>query len=335
MKGFDWLPVVETVSDLITVHDSDFTIIHANHAAREVLGIDPETVRVKCFEAFHGTSQPPEQCPSCKALKSCTSAMCDFYEPHLDKHLQLNAYRIKAPTAAEDWIVHVARDVSQERILQQRMSAMLEDKTLMLREIHHRIKNNLTVLQGMLGIEARRVDDPGVRQTLTDGANRVKCFALLHDKLYRYGVERRVSIRLYLDELCEVILLNYADLAPGVEITREIEPMKLLTDHVPYVGLVVTEIVSNALKHAFVGCTGGVVKVTFGAAPEGSRLVIEDDGRGLVDCHEMSASSGFGFRLLKGIVSQLGANMQCEKGALGGTRFTVWFPFGHEEESQE
>lgn len=191
----------------------------------------------------------------------------------------------------------------------------LSDKENLLREIHHRVKNNLQVIAGLLRMQARQVEDPAAQTALADMGNRVRAIADVHQALYSTGDLARVDMAEFTAQLVKSLLAVYPIDPHRVRVQLEIPRTSLeIGRAVPY-GLILNELISNALKHAFPDGRGGTVIVSL----DESHVSVADDGIGLPVSD--TASSSLGLELVRLLAEQLGAQVRME--SEGGTRVIV------------
>jgi PAS domain S-box-containing protein len=217
-------------------------------------------------------------------------------------------------------------DITERRAASEKVKALLREKEIILKEVHHRIKNNMGTIGSLLSIQSEASVDAGAKATLLDASGRVQSMMVLYDKLYRSEGSASISARDYLPSLVEEI----ARLFPGresVSLEVEVEDLILGAKLLSVLGLLVNELLANAMKHAFVGREGGRVAVRLarlGAGGEGRlSLVFEDDGVGIPEAAALESARGFGMQLVRMLVEQIGGSLSIERG--GGTRFIVEF----------
>ena len=161
-------------------------------------------------------------------------------------------------------------------------------KDLLMAEVHHRVKNSLQLVQSMLGLQARAAVATAAAAPLAESAARVRTIAALHDRLYRTNAGLEVEVSSYLEGLVEELQASMTSKREGREIRLEADPAIWAAAEVTTLGLVLTELVTNALKYG-----QGVVRVTFGQQPEGkARLIVEDEGPGVPSDFDPARSRG-------------------------------------------
>jgi len=186
------------------------------------------------------------------------------------------------------------------------------EKEVLLQEIHHRVKNNLQIITSLLRMQSRAVQDPAFSEALRECQNRVASMALIHDKLYRARDLARVSFGEYVRDLTANILTSYALPARSVRVRFDIDDLSLSLDYAVPCGLILNELMSNCLKHAFPVGHSGTVYIGFHAEREDELcLVVRDDGVGVPADVDLGRTSSLGWRLIRALVEQLGGVVQC------------------------
>ena len=198
------------------------------------------------------------------------------------------------------------------------------EKEVLLQEIHHRVKNNLQIITSLLRMQSRAVQDPAFSEALRECQNRVASMALIHDKLYRARDLARVSFGEYVRDLTNNILTSYALPARSVRVRLDIDDLSLSLDYAVPCGLILNELMSNCLKHAFPVGHSGTVYIGFHAEGEEELcLVVRDDGVGVPADVDLGRTSSLGWRLIRALVEQLGGVVQCH--TAGGTSVEIRF----------
>ncbi|PWC57033.1 histidine kinase [Azospirillum sp. TSH7] len=203
-------------------------------------------------------------------------------------------------------------------------TATLEEKDALLKEIHHRVKNNLQLVTSLLNLQARRIEDKAVAALFADSRDRVRSMALVHESLYRLGNFARVPMREHLDSVCAHLLRAYSRQAGAVRLETELDDLKLDLDRAVPCGLIVNELVSNALKHAYPGGQGGVLRVVLTTDGRDCRLSVRDDGVGLPEGCDPDRMDSVGFQLVSDLSSQLHGTLKYSFNT--GAEFIVTFP---------
>ena len=254
-----------------------------------------------------------------------------------------------APVPGEDGrparIVSISRDVTNrvnrrqaverhERELEQlalaqaatleEKEALLREKDLLMREVDHRVKNSLALVRSILNLQGRTEADESARGAIQRASQRVASIAAVHERLYKGAQSGRLDVCAYLGALCGDLAGSVGEDA-GVTITVACEPLEIDADEANVIGLMVTELVTNAVRHAFGGDGGGVrVSMERHGEDDGFCLTVQDDGRGLPDGFDAGAGSGLGMRVVGAYARKHGWSLEATND--GGARFCVTRP---------
>jgi len=216
----------------------------------------------------------------------------------------------------------ITEDVTETKNYEHRMRESLKEKELLLQEVHHRVKNNLQVISSLLRLQGRHVTDGHYLSMLQASRNRIQSMAMVHEELYRQDNFAVVDMRRYITRIAQGLLVSYE--RPGISLATELNEVELGIDQAVPMGLLVNELVSNSLKHAFPGDTSGTVRVIMGHDSEGRVVVtVSDNGIGFSeDPGEEPAS--LGMYLIRSLVGQLEGELDVT--VHEGTTFRVVFP---------
>jgi PAS domain S-box-containing protein len=215
-------------------------------------------------------------------------------------------------------------DITERRRAEAAIQASLREKEVLLREIHHRVKNNMQIISSLLNLQARHYQDPAVAAVFRESHNRIRSMALIHEKLYRAGDLSRLDFSEYIQSMTAHLSLAYG-IDPG-RIRFEVESEGVFLDintAIPC-GLILNELVSNALAHAFPDGRSGTVRIEC-RKDEGRSvlLVVADDGIGLPEDFDIRRSASFGLEVVALLVDQLGGTLEWNRE--GGTKFQIRF----------
>lgn len=214
------------------------------------------------------------------------------------------------------------RDISDGNAARGRLQASLNEKDALLKEVHHRVKNNLQLISSLLNLQASRISDPATASLFVDSRNRVRSMALVHENLYRAGNFAGIAIRSHILSLCAH--LRRAHAADGIEIVAESDDITLDLDRAISCGLIINELVSNAFKHAFIGAASGLIEVSFRRQSSGRcELIVADNGIGMSGRIDIVDAMSLGLQLVRDLVEQLGGRITIARD--GGTRCIVSF----------
>ncbi len=204
-----------------------------------------------------------------------------------------------------------------------RIENQLAEKEVLLRELHHRTKNNMQIISSLLGLKAETVQEEAFREIIKDIKTRIRSIALVHEKLYKSGNLSRINLGEYVEELASLISEGYLNESNRVKIDLTIEDTGILIDKAIPVGLVITELVTNSFKHAFPGNMTGIITIDLWKEKNDFVLTVKDNGIGF-DREEAEKYGKLGLRLFENIAEgQLDARVDLDTS--GGVKWTLTF----------
>jgi PAS domain S-box-containing protein len=222
--------------------------------------------------------------------------------------------------------VGFALDLTERRRLEAQLRAALQEKELLLKEVHHRIKNNLQVVASLLDIQAETIEDRSIRALFEDSQRRIQSIALIHESLYQTGeVVAQVNAADYLPRLSQQLWAAYGAPADRLTLRVEAQPLGLPAQTALPCGLLVTELVTNSFKHAFPAGRGGTIHLRLRQDRPGSCVLsVGDTGIGLPDDLDVRTTASLGWHLVHLLTEQLRGTLHLERHA--GTTVTITFP---------
>jgi len=210
----------------------------------------------------------------------------------------------------------------EERLKQ--LKASLHEKEILLKEIHHRVKNNLQVISSLIDLQADRLTDPVVRALFKDTRDRVRSMALVHEKLYQSPDLAHAELGAYIRNVMDELFLAHGGTSSKIRLRMELDPVFLPVDMAIPCGLILNELATNSLKHAFIGRESGAIEIQLTSVENHAmRLVFHDDGRGLPEGLDWQAAGSLGLRLIRMLSRQLNADLTLRNAS--GTTFELQF----------
>jgi PAS domain S-box-containing protein len=200
----------------------------------------------------------------------------------------------------------ILRDVSDRKQSEHKLRAALEEKEILLREVHHRVKNNLQVVSSLLNLQARATKDEEIVKAFEESQNRVQSMALIHEQLYESHELANLDFPEYIHRLASRLFRTYQVRADRVKLETEISDVRMGVDLAVPCGLILNELISNSLKYAFPGSREGSIVIRAEGMQDGSALLtIADDGVGLPPDIGFWSTKTLGLRLVRSLVRQL------------------------------
>jgi two-component sensor histidine kinase len=222
----------------------------------------------------------------------------------------------------------------------QELIASLDEKEVLLKELHHRVKNNLQMIQSLLNLQARSLEDPRILEVLTESQKRIRAMALVHEKLYQSDSLARIRFAEYVRSLTRDLLQSYVGNLSTIQVSIQVADVELPVDTAIPCGLIINELFSNAIKYAFPGnrfslpeaAPTSAITVQFRSepttnpaesAPEHYVLIVSDNGIGIPASVYIQTTRSLGLRLVHALTRQLRGTLNLDRHH--GTQFTITF----------
>lgn len=320
---------IENALDIVTVIDKNGFIKYESPSIEKMLGYQPnELIGKNVFDFLH----PDERDYLFKIFKE------KIIEHNSSVTLELRFLRRNGTWAIlsvsgrnllhnelVDGIVLNSRDISELKESQVKLSQLLDEKKVLIREIHHRVKNNFQSVSSMLFLQASMLTDESLKEILNVSRNRVHSLAIIHEKLQDSDDVSNVNLRTYFQRLLENIEKSYQSQNQKIKINFNMpEDIVLPVNQSVQVGLIFNEIISNVFKYAFPDNREGVITINFERSKGMHCLIVKDNGIGLPSDFDISQSNRLGLKLIELISKQL--NGQFSFTSKEGTEFNLTFP---------
>ncbi|TGL67878.1 response regulator [Leptospira kmetyi] len=215
---------------------------------------------------------------------------------------------------------NLINEISDRERAEEALKNSLREKEVLLREIHHRVKNNLQIVSSILNLQSNYITDSKSFDLFEDAQSRIKSIALIHELLYQNKDLAQMDFKEYLYNLTTNLLRTYR-VNSEINFVIEADPIFLSLDSAIHCGLIVTELVTNSLKYGFKGREKGNIYISIRNLEEGFVLTVEDDGIGFPDDVDFSRTDSLGLQLVNILSEQIGATLTLEKSE--GTKFKL------------
>ncbi len=234
---------------------------------------------------------------------------------------------VPVQTGQQQWIAATIRDVSERQAAEDHLRQSLQDKEVLLKEVHHRVKNNLQIVVSLLNLQAEQIDNSDARRALQDCQNRVRAMALIHERLYRSEHFSGVHFGDYLASLVSILHRSLADPQYPVEVLVDAEDIPLDIDTAIPCGLIVNELITNSFKHALGKGLGQRLQVALRRTNDNVCLSVHDDGPGYPVSLRLESVETLGLTMVHTLARQLRAHI--EMGGGPGARLSLQFAPTH------
>jgi two-component sensor histidine kinase len=207
---------------------------------------------------------------------------------------------------------------------QEIISESLEEKIVLIKEVHHRVKNNMQIVSSLLNLQSLGIDDPQIRQPIKDAISRIHSMALIHEKIYRADNFSRINMAAYITDLMNEIIELYSQTPEGIKVSAHLEPIHLSVDQAIPCGILINEILTNSIKHGCRDTSSCNLELGLTASEGTVTMTIADSGPGLD--RELLGNDNrktLGLQIIEALALQLNAKIDCNVDR--GTRFTIRF----------
>jgi len=323
--------LIEKGSDIISVMDTNSIIQYISPSVERILGYKPEDlIGTSGFALVH-----PEDLKRLSAREdflnilgapgslSPTIELRDLHKDGTWREMEAVARSI-TDANGELAIVTTARDITERKQAEATIRASLAEKEILLREIHHRVKNNMQIVSSLFNLQTEYIADEGARRMLKEGQLRIRSMALIHEQLYMARDLSKIEFASYLRSLTSHLFGFFKVDRAQVRLDTDIEDVRLDINTAVPCGLLFNELMTNVLKHAFPEGRSGTVLVTLRREKDGIlKLCVKDDGVGFPDSLDIRGAASFGLQIVNLLLDQLDASIEIDR--TNGTAFTITF----------
>ena len=316
--------IVDTVRDPLLVLDHDLRIVAASRAFCQTFHLVDRDVRGRMiYEIDEGQWNIPELRTILEKIAK-DHATVEGYEvdrdfPRVGRRIMLlNARKVFYEQGSHTTTLLAFEDVTDRRAIEEKLQELLAEKDMLLQEMQHRVANSLQIIASILLIKARTVQSEETRLQLEDAHQRVLSVAAVQRHLDAAGRGGSVEVASYLSKLCETLAQSMIGGSRPISLKVEADPGAVISNQAVSLGLIVTELVMNSLKHAFPNeKKDGAIVVSYKVADGDWKLAISDNGIGNADSDASAKKGGLGASLVESLAKQLEAKVEIVSGAQG------------------
>jgi len=316
--------IVDTVRDPLVVLDQDLRVIAASRSFYNRFGLVQDDVRGQLFyELDGGQWNIPELRDLLRSISN-GQATVEGYE--VDREFEgigrrvmlLNARKVFYEEGAHSTVLLAFEDITDRRAIEREVEELLREKEMLLQEMQHRVANSLQIIASILLMKARTVQSEETRLQLEDAHQRVLSVAAVQQHLHVEGGGKPIEVGAYLTKLCETLARSMIGDSRPISLNVVADPGSVLSREAVSIGLVVTELVMNALKHAFPDAKAdAAILVRYNVAETDWKLTVSDNGVGKPDVNASATKPGLGTSLIKALTRQLDAVVDTATGPHG------------------
>jgi PAS domain S-box-containing protein len=314
--------IIRSMQEMLIVADPDRRIRLANPAACSELGYAADELLGRPLESLLCPHEPHgEEGRSPSEGRSGEGFMQTKSGGRIP--VLFSAAEMGDVSGAPAGVVCVALNVSRQKDTEDRLRASLREKDVLLKEVHHRVKNNLQIISSLLSLQAQGIGDRETARLFEESQARVRSMALIHEQLYRSEDVAHVNFAAYVRELIDNVQQGFGGPAARIAFRLDVEPVPLPLDLAIPCGMIVNELVANALEHAFPDDRPGEIRVGFGREGEGYCITIADNGVGMHGGPAPAKATSIGLKVVEALARQLHGRL--ERADREGTVVTIRF----------
>ncbi|MBS3817995.1 PAS domain S-box protein [bacterium] len=320
--------IFESSPDAITVSDLKGNIINCNQAALDLLGYEDrrEVIGENANSLIEGEGK---QKVFDKIEETIRVGVTKNEEYNLFKKdgsrvpVEVSAGVIRDAEGDVTAFVAIAKDITERKKAEKQIKRELQEKTVLLSEIHHRVKNSLQIVASLLNLQSREIEDKRILDLFNQSRNRIKMMASVYEKLCRSKTFTSIDFKEYLEDVLKNIFLS-SGLSHRVNLKLDVENVELGLDDAIPVALILNELFTNSVKHAFPGNTKGLIEVYFKPLDEEThQLIYRDNGVGLPEDIDLDRAETLGLHLIKNLADQIEGEATFRQN--GWTTFKIQF----------
>jgi PAS domain S-box-containing protein len=318
--------LAESSQDMIYIVGLDDKIRYVNGFAARGLGKQPEEIIGRLRSALFSPEVADHQ--KLRLDKVFETGLPNHAENLMNiggKDIWQDTYLI--PLKAEDNETHavlgISRDITERKRTEDMLKASLAEKELLLKEVHHRVKNNLQVISALLYLQSLNFTDDNIIKAFRDGQDRIKSIALIHESLYKSKSLGKVDLSGYIKQLISQLSQSYGDLSRKINFKVNADGVFLNINTAIPCGMIINELISNSLEHAFPDGRSGEICIDLKSEDDGFKLVVSDDGIGFNEEQNIKQLTTLGVQLIDTLAKQIDGRMSLDTN--GGTRYEIHF----------
>lgn len=313
--------VLDAVPGLVSWISSDLSYLGVNHHLASCYNLAPEYFLGQKVGFVENNRDFAEFLCQFFASSSQTASQTLRFE----MNGKIQSYLIVAQKYQQSQVcVTVGIDITERQKAEEQIKASLKEKEVLLKEIHHRVKNNLNVVSSLLELQADSITEPHIGKLFEESQNRIYSMALIHEKLYRSPTIGQINLEDYIQDLANNLFDSYNVNEDCIQLHINVEPIFLNIETATPCGLIINELVSNSLKHAFPDEREGIVSIDCHQQSDGQiNLVISDNGIGFPEALDFQDTESMGFQVVCTLIEQLEGTIKLQR--TPGTAFSIQF----------
>jgi len=330
--------ILSTTDEGIYGIDLNLNCTFINTSACRILGYEPKYLlnnnihNIIHYKKLNNEEYKSEDCPITACIRENKPVLIDDEVFWKKDGSPIPVEYSSSPIVKNNYVtgaVVTFKDITERKNAIEKLENSIEEKTVLLKEVHHRVKNNLQIISSLLNLQAFQIKDENIQAIFKESQNRVLSMALIHEKLYQTNNMSHISFSGYLQELVQNLFRSYAAYDRNIDFELNLIEVDISIDTSITLGLIVNEIIANSLKHAFKGKSNGTIFVDLTKENDILSLKIKDDGVGIPDNFNYKKTSTLGFNIILNLIEQINGKLSIN--VSNGTELKIDFPYSNSE----
>ena len=317
--------IVENTENAVTVLDTKGNFLYTNENSAKNLGLKPNELNGKSVYDFFPKEFADGRVETLRKVVESQKVDSHLIETPMDgDSVSFRSDMIPFRYDGKEAVLTVSTDITDIIETQKALKASLREKETLLHEIHHRVKNNMQVINSLLKLQSNSIEDAKTKEILKDSQSRVYAMSAVHETLHGSESLSEINLQSYLSKITTSIFQTYSTDSRRIQLNSDINNSPIVLNQAYPLGLIINELISNSLKYAFPDEREGKISVSLKKHDKELELTIMDDGVGIPDSFDWKNSKSLGLKLVRTLVeNQLDGSIEMESN--NGTKFTIKF----------
>jgi PAS domain S-box-containing protein len=321
--------IIAAIGDAISIQDTDFEVLYQNKIHQDILG---EQKGKYCYMVYEHKDQICERCPVKMSFKDgkIHTEERRIIKNGKELYFEITASPLRDSTGNIIAGIEVARDITDRKEAEKQIKNSLKEKEMLLREIHHRVKNNMQVISSLLYLQSGYIKDKKYLEMFRDSQNRITSMSLIHEKLCRSKDLAKIEFNEYIRDLANRLFQSHGVKTGTIVLNINLDNISLGIDQAIPCGLIINELINNSLKHAFPEDRKGDINISLHHNDDNMvELVVSDNGVGFPSDLDFRKTESLGLRLVTVLAEdQLHGKIELDRRR--GTKFNIKFKEGND-----
>lgn len=318
--------LAENARDMIFIINLEDRIEYVNRYAADLLGLKPQDLIGELRQNLFPMEIPENQKKGIDKASETLLAVRNESKikfPKCEMWLDTRLIPLKDKNNKIYAVMGISRDITNQKAIEDALRMSLKEKEVLLKEIHHRVKNNMQIISSLISLQSDYANNEDTIKMFDDSKNRIRSMALIHEKLYQSDDLSLIDFSDYIESLASKLLEFYGLKARLIALNVKADDITLSIDSAIPCGLIINELISNSIKHAFTEEKEGKISIEMHEVDDNYVLTVEDNGQGFPEDVDFRKTDSLGLQIVQTLTLQLGGEIELENN--GGAKFTIIF----------